>query len=185
MGLFSNLLKRKNQIEEITKEFRLNNKVLKFTNKVDESDNSKIFTSRYFFMDVRGKRRPVITKQIKDEYYGYLKAQLNYLEGKRLTEQDIFEALIAGCKEHIKKYGRLIISDLYGQLHATMHIVDATKGIFHNHIKTEDDGIELRNFYQNGAQELLEDFILVPDPSNPFSDGKYNLVTLKSVKGEK
>lgn len=167
---------------ETTKEFVLNNKVIKFVNIFDANDDSKIFTNRYFYMNVREQRQPVIGKQNKIEYYNQLQIQLNYLQGKKLTERDFCEALLEGCKHHILKYGRLIISDLWTQLNPTMHIIDVTKGIFHNHIVTEEDGIELRNFYLNAAQEILIDYILVPDPNDVGGIGRPpKLVPLKSI----
>src|SRR5665647_166250 len=98
---------------ETSKEFILNNKILKFVNTVDVNDNSKIFTNRYFYMNVRGQRQPMIGKQNKIEYYDQLQIQLTYLQGKKLTERDFCEALLEGCRQHILKYGRLIISDLW------------------------------------------------------------------------
>ena len=167
---------------ETTKEFSLNNKNLKFVNSVDETDYNKIITSRYFYANVRGQRQPIIGKQIKDEYYSQLQLQLTFLQGKKLTEKDFFEALIEGCRQHILKFGRLIISDLWTQLNVTMHLIDSTKGLFHNHIETEDDGIELRDYYQNAAKEVLIDFILVPDPNDIGGIGRpRKLVPLKSI----
>jgi hypothetical protein len=168
---------------ETTKELSLNNKVIKFTNIVDENDESKIYTSRYFYMDVRGQRQPMMAKQNKDEYYSQLEIQLTSLQGKKQTEQDFCEALFEGCRQHIIKYGRLIISDLWAQLNITMHLVDATKGIFHNHIETLEEGIELRNYYLNVAQQVLIDFILVPDPNEIGEIGRPpKLIPLKSLK---
>lgn len=167
---------------ETSKEFLLNNKIIKFVNTVDVNDNSKIFTNRYFYMNVRGQRQPVIGRQLKNEYYDQLQIQLTFLQGKKLTERDFFEALLEGCRHHILKYGRLIISDLWTQLNPTMHIIDATRGIFHNHISTEEDGIELRTFYLNAAQEVLVDYILVPDPNDMGGIGRPpKLVSLKSI----
>ena len=167
---------------ENSQEFMLNNKVLKFVNTIDENDNSKIFTNRYFYMNIRGQKQPMIAKQNKVEYYNQLKIQLDNLQGSKLTERDFFEGLIEGCKQHIKKYGRLIISDLWTQLNSTMHLVDVTKGIFHNHILTEEDGIELRSFYLNAAQEVLVDYILVPDPNDIGGFGRPpKLIPLKSI----
>jgi hypothetical protein len=167
---------------ETTKEFSLNNKVLKFVNTVDENDSSKIFTNRYFYANIRGQSQPMIAKQKKDEYYNQLQIQLTHLQETKLTEQDFCEALIEGCRQHILKYGRLIISDLWTQLNITMHLVDATKGTFHNHIETLEDGIELRNYYQNVAQQVLIDFILVPDPNEIGGIGRPpKLVPLKSL----
>jgi len=167
---------------ETTKEFKLNNKILKFVNTVDEDDISKIFINRYFYSNIRGLRQPMIIKQKKDEYYNQLQIQLHYLQGTKLTQRDFNEALIEGCKHHIVKYGRLLISNLWGQLSVTMHIIDATNGIFHNYIKTEEDGIELRGFYQKVTQEDLIDFILVPDPNDLGGFGRQrNLVQLKSI----
>jgi len=168
---------------ETTKEFTLNNRILKFVNTVDEIDITKILTNRYFYMSIRGHNEPMICKQKKENYYSQLQIQLDYLQGKRLTEQDFCEALIEGCKNHIIKYGRLIISDLWGQLNYTMHIIDVTNGIFHNNIETEDDGIELRTFYLNTVQEILIDYILVPDPNDIGGIGRPpKLVPLKSLK---
>lgn len=168
---------------ETSKEFILNNKILKFVNTADFNDDSKIFTARYFYMNIGGQRQPMITKQNKLDYYNQLQIQLDFLEGKNLTERDFCESLLEGCKHHILKYGRLIISDLWGQLNPTMHIIDATKGIFHNHIENEEDGIALRDFYLNAAQEVLIDFILVPDPNSLGKIGHPpKLVPLKSIK---
>lgn len=167
---------------ETTKVFVLNGKTIQITNTLDELDSSKIYTNRYFYMMQGGQRRPVIGKTPKIDYYSQIEKYVNFLQGKTLTERDFFEALIEGCRNHILKYGRLIISDLWTQLTYTMHIVDATKGVFHNHINTEDEGIELREFYLRGAQELLLDFILVPDPNDIGSFGRTpNLVPLKSI----
>lgn len=64
-----------------------------------------------------------------------------------------------------------------------MHIIDATNGIFHNNIETEDDGIKLRTFYLNTVQEILIDYILVPDPNDIGGIGRPpKLVPLKSLK---
>ena len=145
---------------ETTKEYYLNNKILKLTNKIDENDESKIFTSRYFYINVRGLRQEMIAKQKKEEYYSQLELQLSSLQGKNQTEKDFCDALLEGCKQHIIKYGHLIISDLWTQLNITMHLIDATKGIFHNHIETLEDGIELRNYYLNVAQQVFIDYIL-------------------------
>lgn len=167
---------------ETSIEFILNDKALKFVNELDMSDNSKIFTNRYFYMNIRGQKQPMIAKQNKIEYYNDLQLQIKYLQGKTLTEKDFFEALVEGCKNHILKYGRLIITDLWTQLNSTMHIIDATKGVFHNHILTEEDGIELRNYYLNAAKEVLIDFILVPDPNDIGGIGRSpKLVPLKSI----
>lgn len=167
---------------ETTKLFILNGKNIKITNTLDEQDSSKIYTNRYFYMMQGGQRRPVIGKTPKIDYYTQVEKYIIFLEGRDLTERDFFEALIEGCKNHILKYGRLIISDLWTQLTYTMHVVDATNGIFHNHINTEEEGIELREFYLRGAQELLLDFILVPDPNDIGGFGRTpNLVPLKSI----
>jgi hypothetical protein len=167
---------------ETTKVFVLNGKSIQITNTLDELDSSKIYTNRYFYMMQGGQRRPVIGKTPKIDYYSQIEKYVNFLQGKTLTERDFFEALIEGCRNHILKYGRLIISDLWTQLTYTMHIVDATKGVFHDHINTEDEGIELREFYLRGAQELFLDFILVPDPNDIGSFGRTpNLVPLKSI----
>ena len=152
------------------------------TNAVDELNSTKIYTNRYFYMMQGGQLRPVIGKTPKLDYYSQIEKYVTFLEGKNMTEMDFFEALIEGCKNHILKYGRLIISDLWTQLTYTMHLVDATTGIFHNHINTEDEGIKLRELYLRGAQELLLDFILVPYPNDIGSFGRtQKLVPLKSI----
>ena len=171
---------------ETTKEFYLNGKKISITNRIDETDDTKIYTTgRYFYMGQGSQRRPVIGKVPKIDYYNQIKIQLDILEGTTLTERDFFLGLIEGCKIHIQKYGRLIISDLWSQLNYTMHLVDATKGLFHTHIDSEDDGIELREFYLRGAQEMLIDYILVPDPNDIGGIGRPpKLVPLKSLMGE-
>jgi hypothetical protein len=168
---------------ETTKEFLLNGKYIKITNTVDENDNSKILTTgKYFFMNIRGERKPMIARTPKVDYYTQIKIQIDKLEGTKLTERDFFLALIEGCKIHIQKYGRLIISDLWSQLNYTMHLLDSTNKIFHTHIKTEDEGIELREFYLNAAQEMLIDYILVPDPKDFGGMGiPQKLVPLKNL----
>lgn len=169
-----------------TKEFVLNGRKIIITNRIDENDHTKIYTTgKYFYMNQGGQKRPVIGKVPKVDYYNQIKIQLDYLEGTSLTERDFFLALLEGCKAHIQKYGRLIISDLWSQLNYTMHLVDSTNGIFHNHIETEDVGIQLREFYLNGVQEILMDYILVPDPNDLGGIGRPpKLVTLKSVLGK-
>ena len=167
---------------ETSKDFILNNLILTFVNTVDDNDADKIFTTRYFYMNIGGQKRPMIAKQNKLEYYTQLQIQLDFLQGKDLTERDFCEALLEGCKHHILKYGRLIISDLWTQLNPTMNIIDVTKGIFHNHIKTEEDGIALREFYLKTAQEILIDYIFVPDPNDIGRIGQPpKLVPLKSI----
>lgn len=168
---------------ETIKEFTLKNKILKFVNTLDETDKNKIFTNRYFYIPVRGKQQPMISRQNKEEYYSQIQIQLDFLQKTNLTQRDFCEALLEGCRHHILKYKRLIISDLWGQLNITMHILDATNGIFHNHIESEAGGIDLRIFYQEIAEEILIDFIWVPDPNNLGGIGRApKLVPLKSLK---
>ena len=168
---------------ETSKEILLNGRRLKFVNQIDTNDSSKIFTERYFYINVRGQKQPMVGKQKKEEYYSQLQIQIDFLQGKQLTEQNLFEALIKGCVAHINKYGRLIISDLWTQLNSTMHIIDATNGVFHNYIDTEEDGIELRELFLNSAKDALIDYILVPDPNDIGGIGRPpKLVPLKSIK---
>jgi hypothetical protein len=168
---------------EVTKEFILNGRTIFIKNKEDESDSSKIFTTgKYFYMNYAGQRRPVIGKAPKIDYYTQIYIQIKFLEGTQVNEQDFFNALLDGCKKHIEKYGRLVISDLWTQLNYTMHLVDATNGIFHDYIKSEEDGIKLRENYLIKAQQSLIEYILVPDPKDIGAIGRPpKLVPLKSL----
>ena len=112
-----------------------------------------------------------------------LAAISQYLHGQnwQFTSQE-FEALLRGCEKHIEKFGRLIITDLHTQLNVTMHLVDATNGIFHTIINNEDDGISLRNYYTGAAFEMMPDHILVPHPSMTDENGRPKLVTIRQAK---
>ena len=136
---------------ETSKEILLNGRRLKFVNQIDTNDSSKIFTERYFYINVRGQKQPMVGKQKKEEYYSQLQIQIDFLQGK--------------------------------QLNSTMHIIDATNGVFHNYIDTEEDGIELRELFLNSAKDALIDYILVPDPNDIGGIGRPpKLVPLKSIK---
>jgi hypothetical protein len=170
---------------EITKEYILNGRTIYIKNKVDEFDNSKIYTTgKYFYMNYGGQKKPVIGKAPKIDYYTQIKIQIDFLEGEKLNEQDFFYALLEGCKKHIEKYGRLIISDLWTQLNYTMHLLDATNGVFHNYINSEEDGIKLRENYLLKAQQIFIEHILVPDPNDIGAIGRSpKLVPLKDLMG--
>jgi hypothetical protein len=77
-----------------SKEFLLNNKTVTFTSRVDETDNSKIYTSRYFFVEVQGRKTEMTAKSDKQEYYDDIAVQLNSLQGKSFTEKDFFLPLL-------------------------------------------------------------------------------------------
>jgi len=165
-----------------SKDFKLNNRTIVITTPVDEFDNNKIYTSRYFFQQVNGQKREMLAKAPKTAFYRDVEIQLEAIEGKAITERVFFEALLRGCEKHIEKFGRLIITDLHTQLNVTMHLVDATNGIFHTIINNEDDGISLRNYYTGGAFEMMPDHILVPHPSMTDENGRPKLITIRQAK---
>lgn len=159
----------------------MNNKAISITNQVDEFDQNKIHTSRYFFVEVQGRRVEMTAKSNKQEYYNDIAVQLNSLQGKSLTKKDFFDAFLEGCINHIKKFGRLIVTDMHSQLNCTMHLVDATNNIFHTHIKSEQDGIELRNYYANACMQVLVDYIYVPHPFLRDANGMAKVIPLKEA----
>lgn len=167
---------------ETKKSYLLNGRLINIINTVDEIDSSKIYTNRYFYMNRGGQKFPILGKSPKADYYNQIEKYISFLQGKKLTEQDFFDSLIEGCRLHLIKYGRLIISDLWTQLNYTMHLVDSTNGVFHNHINSEEEGIELRESYLEGAKEIFLDYILVPDPNEIGGFGTpTKLVPLKSL----
>lgn len=168
-------------MKKTSKEFTLKNKKIIITTTVDELDETKIFSNRYFVREVRGKRTEMISKTKKDEFYNDIKTQLDFLQNKNLTQQDFFDAFLYGCVNHIKKFGRLIITDMHSQLNYTMHILDASNNIFHNYINSEDEGIHIRDDYASACMEVLADYILVPHPFLRDENGMAKLVKLKEA----
>ena len=168
-------------MKKTSKEFTLKNKKIIITTPIDELDETKIFSNRYFVREVQGKRVEMISKTKKDEFYNDIKTQLDFLQDKNLTQQDFFDAFTIGCANHIKKFGRLIITDMHSHLNCTMHILDATNIIFHNYINNEDEGIHLRNEYATACMRVLADYILVPHPFLRDKNGMAKLVKLKEA----
>lgn len=167
-----------------SREFILNGRRIIITNREDEIDNSKIYTSRYFFQQVNGQKREMLAKAPKTAFYRDVEIQMQALEGKTITEKALFEAFLNGCSKHIEKFGRLIITDMHSQLNVTMHLADATNGVFHTIINNEDDGISLRNYFTGAAFEVLADHILVPHPFMTDENGRPKLITVREAKSQ-
>lgn len=120
-------------------------------------NNTALNTSRY--------NNPLVNTTNIDEFNEDIRMQINFLQDQIINDQNIFGSLAFMCINHIEKFNRIIITDLFAYLDNTMIIVDSTNGIFHNLINSEEDGINLRKTFQHGIVEDLYNYIWVPKPS--------------------
>jgi hypothetical protein len=94
------------------------------------------------------------------EYLQMLDIQIEFLGSKSIDMHSIYEALIHGCTKHILKFGRLHQADLWSHLNCSMHIIDATNGVFHNLIKDSQSGHSIRILLQSKAEKDLQQYII-------------------------
>lgn len=164
----------------VTKDFIFQNKKISFSNEIDQATN-KIFVSRYFFIEVQGRLCEVTGKTTTEEYYNDLKIQLNFLEHIALDLDGFYWGYLECCLHHIKKHGRLVVSDMHAKLNSTMHIMDVTNGLYHSFIKKKEDGIKIREALAKSCIKDLADDIYVPHPFLKSEDGKAKFIPIKEA----
>ena len=159
------------------KVYEFKNKNLVFTNEICPQ-TGKLFSNRYFFILHQDKVVEVTSRTNKDEYYSDLVEQLTDLITQDVNIDNFKRIFLMACGRHIQKYGRLIISDMHAKLNVTMHIIDATNGIFHSLIEKPFDGIEIRERMTSMCKAVLKDYMFEPHPYLKGPDGKAKLIPL-------
>lgn len=164
----SNSESRKTRDGYVARIFVLHEKKISVSAKIDESDPSKVLTNMYSYaMGPNGKMELQCRDDI-EEFFEQIQIQINYLESRTLDPKSLgpyFDAFATGCLAHIKKYGRIIITDLWSQVNYTLWIVKATTGVFHNVLNSDDEWLSYREFLINEGSQLLFDYLWIPHPN--------------------
>ncbi|MCK6612518.1 MAG: hypothetical protein L6Q78_15940 [Bacteroidia bacterium] len=144
------------------------------------SNNTAINTARYHKVKIGQNKAEMFTNTDIAEFNEDIENQINFLQDKIINDKNLFESLAFMCVNHIQRFNRLIITDLYSYLDNTMIIVDSTNSIFHNLINSEEDGVRLRNNFENSIIKGLYDHIWVAKPNLSFGT-QPELVRLKDL----
>jgi hypothetical protein len=188
MGIFDFSKKASSQSGngEITKSFLLKRRSITITVPIDQFDSTKILSNKFAFANMHGKKIEMVSREAPDTFFSQLRIQLNYLETREIPPDSLgvfFDALIVGCTKHIEQHKRIIITDLFSQVNYTMWLVEATRGIFHNILTTEDEYCHYRDFLIKTSVTCLKAYLWVPDPNGELDqNGKLKIVKASTLE---
>jgi hypothetical protein len=132
---------------------------------------SFVHSDKFHYIEMNGKRVKMVAKTNKDEFFADLTLQVSYVASKGFTIQDFFDAILYASIEHINKFNRIFLADLWSYINTCMFILEATKGQFHNLYDKDEDAINLRTTLEANARHSLRKQLLLgkesPIPVDP------------------
>ena len=128
---------------------------------IDEINPTKVYSSLFHFVTVRGQLVPMIAKTNKQEFFQDCTTQISYLATTSFSDQDFFDAIIYAASMHIDKFKRIYLADLWSYINVCMFLLEATKGQFHNCYPTAKEAIILRDAFESNARSGLSNYLII------------------------
>lgn len=120
-----------------------------------------VLSDKFHFIEINGERAQMVAKTNKDEFYNDLTLQVSFVASKGFTLQNFFDGILYASIAHVKKFKRIYLNDLWSYINASMFIMEATKGQFHNLYTTHAEAIELRTNLEVNARHSLREYLLL------------------------
>lgn len=162
--------------------FNFKNGTITITTKRVQENHMYLYTSKYHYVTVNGRRTEMMGHALAAEFYEDIKTQLALLENVNLNEQEFFKAFVEACAKHVERFKRIIITDMHSYLDVCMHIMSATQPKFHSLIPTEEKGIALRDKFASSGIHVLQDYLFVPHPYLKESNGMSKIIPYKESR---
>ncbi len=155
--------------------YPLNGKVIYIT--VDRIDDMPNFVccDKFHYIEIKGERVRMDSKANEDVFFADLDVQVSYLTAMSFTLENFSDGIHYACLRHITKLGTIYLSDLWKYINASMFVLEATNGKYHNLYDTEDEAIELRTILELNARHSLKGQLLL-SKKIPVPVGQYEFI---------